>query len=40
MELQCKIDKLNKELKESKELNEMLIKINEEFRKENNTLYK
>ncbi|PKY34834.1 hypothetical protein RhiirB3_454938 [Rhizophagus irregularis] len=41
MELQYKIDKLtNKELEESKELNEMLIKINEEFRKENNRLYK
>jgi hypothetical protein len=39
MELQCRIDKLNKELQESKELNEMLIKINEEFRKENDTLY-
>ena len=39
MELQCKIDNLNKELEESKELNEMLIKINEAFGKENDTLY-
>ncbi|CAB5392303.1 unnamed protein product [Rhizophagus irregularis] len=39
MELQYKIDKLNKELEESKELNEMLIKINEEFGKENDRLY-
>ncbi|CAG8760792.1 15927_t:CDS:2, partial [Rhizophagus irregularis] len=39
MELQYKIDKLNKELEESKELNEMLIKINEKFRKENDRLY-
>ncbi|PKC55198.1 hypothetical protein RhiirA1_476030 [Rhizophagus irregularis] len=33
------IDKLNKELEELKELNEMLIKINEKFRKENDRLY-
>ncbi|CAB4492685.1 unnamed protein product [Rhizophagus irregularis] len=39
MELQYKIDKLNKELEELKELNEMLIKINEKFRKENDRLY-
>ncbi|RGB27601.1 hypothetical protein C1646_768894 [Rhizophagus diaphanus] len=39
MELQYRVDKLNKELEESKELNEMLIKINEEFGKENDILY-
>ncbi|RGB28298.1 hypothetical protein C1646_767986 [Rhizophagus diaphanus] len=39
IELQYRVDKLNKELEESKELNEMLIKINKEFEKENDTLY-
>ena len=39
-DLQQQLDRVTKELQESRELNETILMINEEFRRENDDLYK